>query len=552
MVAITGMTVLAFGAVMPSSRMSAFVVPSYGSVSRMQLGRRPAELRNPAVEAVVSSGPCDESRRAEALFDAQRLRVVVARMKIVASEEELGALMARIDSDNDGVISFAEFVEFVTHRDTDDGETLVGRLRRALQDNSSKRSSSTSLQQGEPSSAWASKCEDSSWLCEEALKTEFEALSRVQHEARILDGGARHASSYDAKDWTRVLTSWPSSFVVRRIRSPLFGLSVWAMVVAAAHRLGADASNFVLSTILGAAAPGAGITKTLTLAGAALSLLLVFRTNTAYQRYAEGRKVWEMLCSAARDSAEFSAIYISEMGERRVRRVADLLCAFPLALQIHLQGQSIPLDPREDLERAFAKIADAPLRPSCGRMIRRRVHMSPAPMIDGERAVPLDVFVAACRADERLSATFSLPSDVDARVALQQLHQLKFGSPRDKDRPVSLGELEAYYSPLALARVLPADVRADLARTRCAPLEISRFLMREAKAIPYDTERFTSRERLALMNNVAKLRACIGSAERIAQTPGNSPVMRVKHHPNCPPPVAVPLHYARHALRFLS
>jgi len=44
---------------------------------------------------------------------------------------------------------------------------------------------------------------------------------------------------------------------------------------------------------------------------------------------------------------------------------------------------------------------------------------------------------------------------------------------------------------------------------------------------------FSSRERLNLIKMIGQLRASVGAAERIAQTP-------------------VPLHYARHALRFLT
>lgn len=423
----------------------------------------------------------------EASFDVQRLRLVVARMRIVASEEELVTLMARIDSDNDGVISFSEFVEFVTHEGDETEGSLVGRLR-------------------------------SAFLHQKDLKVEFDALSRVQHEARIIDGGTRYASTYDAKDWMRVLLSWPSSFVVKRIRSPLIFISLWAFFVALAHRISLDLW-FAAMAGLGAAAPGVGVARTMTIAGSALSLLLVFRTNTAYNRYFEGRKVWEQMSSAARDCADFSAAYVEEMGTSRLRRIADLLCAFPLALQLYLQGQPLPLAPCHAVEADVIRLLDS----------AAKGHHT----IDGEPAVPLDCFVEACRANEHLAAAFSLPSDVDANVALQQLHVLKFGTMRERDRALSLAELKAYYNPLAIARLLPADVRARLARSRCPPLEICRQLVREAKAIPYDEPYFSSRERINIINTIAKLRSCIGFAERIAQTP-------------------VPLHYARHALRFLS
>ena len=90
------------------------------------------------------------------------------------------------------------------------------------------------------------------------------------------------------------------------------------------------------------------------------------------------------------------------------------------------------------------------------------------------------------------------------------------------------------YNPLALRRLLPAKSVAALARERCPPLGICRMIAQEAYEVPYDKDlRWTSRERLELVKKINELRQCVGASERIAQTP-------------------VPLHYARHASRFLS
>mmetsp|Transcript_20875 Transcript_20875/g.64496 ORF Transcript_20875/g.64496 Transcript_20875/m.64496 type:complete len:572 (+) Transcript_20875:2-1717(+) len=492
-------------------------------------------------------------------------------------------------------------------------------------------------------------------------------MSRVHHDTGVVVGGVKPAytsssrTGYDARDWSRVLRTWPSSFVVRRIRSPLVAISLWSLVVACLHQVLVSTSvvTSVLGT-LGATAPGVGIARTMTLAGSALSLLLVFRTNTAYNRYAEGRKVWQGICAATRDCAEFCAAYVPEIGEARVRRIADLLVAFPLTLILYLQGQRIPPEPRLALEQAFAGVLKAheerhhasaghgldngddvlcggPVGTTTthgrpwGRMVARFLQTTPrdgksrglhkqnflsssarayersknlvddysltswSKGVDGQSTgdepvltvkktkkkrrkrsnvasssrdffswstlddqhsedipfslvenaartprrttvgpkVPLETFIACCRADESLAACFSLPSDVEPDVALAQLHQLKFGRKRPANGPVAMSELEAYYNPLALARLLTPQDRARLARSRCPPLDIARQLTREAKAVPYDDELFSSRERMALIGLVGKLRHAVGSAERIAQTP-------------------VPLHYARHALRFLS
>lgn len=55
-----------------------------------------------------------------------------------------------------------------------------------------------------------------------------------------------------------------------------------------------------------------------TLLGSALGLLLVFRTNAAYQRFQEGRKLWEEVLNVSRDIARMTSLY--EDGEGRVLR----------------------------------------------------------------------------------------------------------------------------------------------------------------------------------------------------------------------------------------
>lgn len=69
-----------------------------------------------------------------------------------------------------------------------------------------------------------------------------------------------------------------------------------------------------------------------TLLGSALGLLLVFRTNAAYQRFQEGRKLWEELLNVSRDIARMAYLYqngaarSSNALPRRVRLVLVPLC----------------------------------------------------------------------------------------------------------------------------------------------------------------------------------------------------------------------------------
>jgi putative membrane protein len=69
----------------------------------------------------------------------------------------------------------------------------------------------------------------------------------------------------------------------------------------------------------------------------ALSLLLVFKTNTAYNRFWEGRKVWEKLSNLSRNYIRQVSLYNGHSGgPPSIRRSALHLSAFPYALAEHL------------------------------------------------------------------------------------------------------------------------------------------------------------------------------------------------------------------------
>ena len=71
--------------------------------------------------------------------------------------------------------------------------------------------------------------------------------------------------------------------------------------------------------------------------GILLSLLLVFRTNTAYDRYYEGRRQWGLLIAASRNlAAVLGAVLPAEAAGYRVF-YARMLSNFALALEGHLR-----------------------------------------------------------------------------------------------------------------------------------------------------------------------------------------------------------------------
>ena len=84
------------------------------------------------------------------------------------------------------------------------------------------------------------------------------------------------AERYAGRDWAHILWATPNSVVLRRIRNPLLWNVAWSLVVAVVQtRL--NVCSRKLASVHG-------------LLGSALGLLLVFRTNAAYQ---VSRVSWE-------------------------------------------------------------------------------------------------------------------------------------------------------------------------------------------------------------------------------------------------------------------
>ena len=326
-----------------------------------------------------------------------------------------------------------------------------------------------------------------------------------------------------SRDWLHCVATWPKSYVLRSIRGPLVAVTAWSSLVTLWFHCHPGAPARALGTGLH------------TLVGGALSLLLVFRTNTAYNRYMDGRTIFGRLATATRDLVDVVGLYRDEIGGARADRCAALLKAFPIAVQLHLQGFRFS-GPRRGAAAAAAsgdpgRKARAVGEEEVLRLFRR---------VGGgaeEDGIPLAAFVRRLRGEPAVAAALGVPTDLDEAQALDVLHWLKFDRPRAPGAPVSREELAAYYAPLGLWRALgPAGAAAcgRVARASNLPLATCSELAAELKAVAYaPDDAYTTRERLYLLKRVADLRATISHAERIVQTP-------------------VPLHYARHTSRFLS
>lgn len=75
-----------------------------------------------------------------------------------------------------------------------------------------------------------------------------------------------------------------------------------------------------------------------------LGLLLVFRTNTAYERFWEGRKCWGSMVNHVRNLARqiwVSVDQIESKDKNEKIAVVNLLVAFSVATKLHLRGETV-------------------------------------------------------------------------------------------------------------------------------------------------------------------------------------------------------------------
>jgi predicted membrane chloride channel (bestrophin family) len=275
-------------------------------------------------------------------------------------------------------------------------------------------------------------------------------------------GGVPRSDRYSSSDWLHNTLSLPSSAILRSIRGPVFFMTAWAGLLSFAHRRFLITSPAIADYMCIPLAPHS-------LMVSALSLLLVFKTNSAYQRFAEGRKIWENIINNARDLYRMMNLYENEMGRSKRRRLQRLLAAFPYLLR-HRIRPNLVMYRLDDVENVR----------------------------DPEHSIVLYQDKAA--------------NDLDPEAAKVATQEENEGMSRRKPRP--LYWVDKRTLPW---RLLPPDALEPCARAQNRPLWVCDRMALELKNIP-DGPHFSARERLALITKVERLSQCIGACERIHQT----------------------------------
>lgn len=127
---------------------------------------------------------------------------------------------------------------------------------------------------------------------------------------------------YDKHNWMDHLFDIDGS-MVREILGRVVTCMAWSVVVVAFNEL--------VRPVAISATPH-------TLVGLALGLLMVFRTNSSYDRYWEGRRQWGSIINEARNLARGARAYLAA-DPALVQTVVRWAIAFPYAAMNHLRGK---------------------------------------------------------------------------------------------------------------------------------------------------------------------------------------------------------------------
>jgi putative membrane protein len=130
--------------------------------------------------------------------------------------------------------------------------------------------------------------------------------------------------TYNPKDWWKLIFAFHRSDSFRVLLPGMFAVAIYTAGVA-----------YIENDLFHASFKNTTLVHSLV--GFVLSMLLIFRTNTAYERWWEGRKLWGSFVNNSRNLALklHAFLPVEAAGEKPLFR--DLICNFILAAKEHLR-----------------------------------------------------------------------------------------------------------------------------------------------------------------------------------------------------------------------
>jgi putative membrane protein len=209
---------------------------------------------------------------------------------------------------------------------------------------------------------------------------------------------------YNPKDWFTFIFRLHKSDTIRKLAPLLFGIALYSGIVAV---LEVEVFRLSENNHL------KNIPLMHSLMGFAISMLLVFRTNTAYDRWWEGRKLWGALVNNSRNLSLKLAAILKEDDKSNRKFFSTSIPFFALALRNHLRQETteFALFDEDDQGHILAKIDQGKHIPNqVAAQIFKRVHvLHQQGKISGDELIVLNAelqsFADICGACERIKNT---------------------------------------------------------------------------------------------------------------------------------------------------
>jgi putative membrane protein len=203
--------------------------------------------------------------------------------------------------------------------------------------------------------------------------------------------------SYNTKDWFTFIFRFHKADTFRTLLPIMFAIGVYAALIGYAEvEYWKLAENSYVKNI----------TIMHGMLGFVISLLLVFRTNTAYDRWWEGRKLWGSLVNNSRNfSIKLSAILEDENDKHFFRKIIP---SYANVLQKHLKNEDTAKQLFDDLDLEIDHHKHKPNQVAM-LMFQKINELYVAKKITGDQLIILNAeiqsFTEVCGACERIKNT---------------------------------------------------------------------------------------------------------------------------------------------------
>ncbi len=208
--------------------------------------------------------------------------------------------------------------------------------------------------------------------------------------------------SYNPKDWFVFLFKLHKSDTLRKLMPLLIGVAVYACLVALVEteflKIGKNDHVNSITVIHG-------------LLGFVISMLLVFRTNTAYDRWWEGRKLWGALVNNSRNLSIKLSVMLPAGDTVNRNFFRKIIPAFAYALKKHLGHETTRIslfDNEPELENKINKDKHVPNQVTA-LMFAHIQQLYKDGIINGDQLIVLNAelmsFMDICGACERIKNT---------------------------------------------------------------------------------------------------------------------------------------------------